>query len=88
MTQFLAGRFLVTRHARQRMAGRQIRLWQIEAGINNGKTIRIDEQAEPNPTVMLEQALPDGTSMHVVWAWLPTTQEALLVTAYVPDEES
>jgi len=81
----LAGQFLVSRHARQRLAARQIRLWHIEAGVTEGTILRVDEDSEPNPTILLEQSLPDGTALHVVWAWLLASREALLVTAFTPD---
>ena len=81
----LAGQFLVSRHARQRLAARKIRLWQIEAGVTEGKVLRVDEDSEPNPTIVLEQLLPDGTPLHVVWVWLSMSREALLVTAITPE---
>ncbi len=80
------GRFLVTRHARQRLAERGLRLWQIEVGLQKGRLISIDVDAEPNPCVNLEQDLPDGTRVMAVWAWMATTQRAILVTAYIPNE--
>jgi hypothetical protein len=39
---------------------------------------------KPNPSVVVQQLLADGTEVEVVWAWLATSQRAKLVTVYFP----
>lgn len=78
------GRYLVSVHARQRLAERKVRLWQIESGIDDAELIEERPDDEPNPSVVVDQLLPDGAQVTVVWSWLGTSGNAKLVTIYFP----
>lgn len=78
-----AGRWRVTYHARQRQ--RAIPLWQIEAGLEHGKVVSVFPLDQPNPSILVEQELADGAKVNVGWSYVILTDEALLVTAYLPD---
>ena len=80
-----AGRWRVTYHARQRLRQRAIPLWQIEAGLEHGKVVSVFPLDQPNPSVLVEQELADGAKVNVGWSYVILTDEALLVTAYLPD---
>jgi hypothetical protein len=81
-TAVAEGRFLVSVHARQRLAQRKIALWQIEAGLEESTILEIRPDSEPNPSIVVEESLADGTLVTVVWAWLPTSDQAKLVTVF------
>jgi hypothetical protein len=77
-------RFIVSNHADDRLRERKMKLWQIVEGTDSARFISENTTASPNPTVVLEQLLPDGTAVHVVWAWIARRQIAKLVTVYFP----
>ena len=76
------GRFLVSVHARQRLAERRVRLWQVEAGLETGAIEEVRPDDEPNPSIVVEEFLPDGTACTVIWSWLSISNQAKLVTVY------
>jgi uncharacterized protein DUF4258 len=76
------GRFLVSVHARQRLAERRVRLWQIEAGLDSARIEEIRPDDEPNPSIVVEAVLADGTPITVIWSWLASSSQAKLVTVY------
>jgi hypothetical protein len=76
------GRFLVSVHARQRLAERRVRLWQVEAGLETGIIQEVRPDDEPNPSIVVEELLPDGAACTVIWSWLAIGNEAKLVTVY------
>ena len=78
------GRFVVSVHARQRLAERNVRLWQIESALDEAKVIEDRPDDDPNPSIVVEGLLPDGTQVTVVWSWLAMSQRAKLVTVYFP----
>ena len=78
------GRFLVSVHARQRMAERGLRLWHMEEGLTDATIVEVRPDSEPNPSIVVEHLLPDGTAVTVVWTWLATSGQAKLVTVYIP----
>jgi hypothetical protein len=75
-------RYRVSLYAQERLEERELELWQIIAGLENGVVVASDSRGRPNPTVIVRQQLPDGTEVDAVWAWLRTAKEALLVTTY------
>ncbi|MBI1347615.1 hypothetical protein GC163_15145 [bacterium] len=81
----LTGRYLVSRHARQRMAERHVRLWQLESSMDDASILSVDVQHEPHPLVNLSHELPDGMYATAVWAWLPITRQAMLVTVFIEE---
>ena len=76
------GRFLVSVHARERLAERKVRLWQVEAGLETAAITEIRPDDEPNPSIVVEATLPDGTPATVVWSWMVASRQAKLVTVY------
>jgi hypothetical protein len=79
------GQFLVSVHARERLAERRVRLWQVEAGLDTAAIEEIRPDDEPNPSIVVQTMLPDGTPATVVWSWMVASQQAKLVTVYFQD---
>jgi hypothetical protein len=79
------GRFVVSDHARGRLRQRRIALWQVEAGVDDWIVLEERLQDLPNPSIVCEQILADGTTVTAIWAWNSDSKEALLVTVYFPD---
>jgi hypothetical protein len=80
------GEYLVSVHAQERLEERQIELWQIEVGLSDGTVVTQQLDAEPNPVIRVRFELPDGSLAEAVWGWLETSQQALLVTTFFPEE--
>jgi hypothetical protein len=78
-------RYLVSVHARERLAERGVRLWQVEAGLDVSTIEEIRPDDEPNPSIVVETILPDGTPATVVWSWMAMSGQAKLVTVYFRD---
>ncbi len=76
------GRALISRHAARRLLERRIEYWQLEASLNDAELLESRLDDEPNPSIIVVQELPDGVEVNVVWAWLPQTRDALLVTVH------
>lgn len=51
-------------------------------GIAEAKLITERPGSHPNPNVEVEQTLADGSTIRVVWSWLPINEVAKLVTVY------
>jgi hypothetical protein len=81
----LQGRFLVSLHASRRLRQRKVPLWQIEAGVNEWVVIEERPDDLPNPSIVVEQMLQDGTTVTVVWAWDIDDNQPLLVTVFFPE---
>jgi hypothetical protein len=79
------GDFLVSVHARERLAERRVRLWQVEAGLKSAGVEEVRPDDEPNPSIVVEEFLPDGTPVTVIWSWLESSNQAKLVTVYFRD---
>ena len=78
------GEYLVGAHARLRLRERRIALWQVESGLEGATIMEVRPDDEPNPSIVVEELLPDGAIVHVVWSWLETTERAKLVTVFFP----
>jgi hypothetical protein len=81
----LQGRFLVSLHASRRLRQRKVPLWQIEAGVNEWVVTEERPNDLPNPSIVVEQMLQDGTTITVVWAWHIAENQPLLVTVFFPE---
>jgi hypothetical protein len=81
----LQRRYFIGVHAGNQLDERCIEDWQVVAGIESASIIRERPAARPNPIVEVEQSLPDGTSVKVIWSWLPHHQAAKLVTVHFFD---
>ena len=75
-------RFLVSWHADERCEGRSITAWQIAVGLDDARLVQAWPHSQPNPTVVVRQLLADGSEVEAVWAWLPASRRAMLVTVY------
>ena len=78
-------RFIVGWHADERCEEREITDWQIVAGLEDAELIRERPASKPNPSVVVQQTLADGTDVEVVWSWLSPSRRAKLVTVYFGD---
>jgi hypothetical protein len=78
-------RFIVSWHADERCEDREVSPWQLIAGIEDAHLVRERPRSKPHPSVVLRQQLADGNEAEVIWAWLPDTRRAKLVTVYFRD---
>lgn len=76
------GRYLVSWHADERCEERGVSDWQIIAGFADANLLRERPRSKPNPSVVVQQQLADGSEVEVVWAYLADSDRALLVTVY------
>lgn len=80
------GRYLVGEHAGERLDERQVPDWQVIASIADGRLLAERPRSRPNPSVEVEQSLPDGTAVKVVWSWLRENKAAKLMTVHYFDQ--
>jgi hypothetical protein len=78
-------RYLVSLHASDRLEERSVTEWQVVSGLAESRLLRERPSDQPNPAVEVEQVLPDGTPIKVVWSWIETDQIAKLVTVHFYD---
>ncbi len=79
------GKYVVGKHAAERLEERGILEWQAVASVADGILIVERSDAKPNPTVEVREALPDGTEFKAVWSLLPQSGVAKLVTVHFFD---
>lgn len=79
-------RYMIGRHANERLRDRRIAAWQIISGVESSTLLAEIPAAQPNPVVEVEQLLADGTPVKVVWAWLEKDRTAKLVTVHYFDK--
>jgi hypothetical protein len=75
-------RFLVSWHADERCEERQVAVWQVVAGLEDARLQQDRPTSEPHPSIVVRQKLVDGTEVEIVWAWMPDSGLAMLVTVY------
>jgi hypothetical protein len=80
-----ADHFIVSNHADDRLRERLIELWQITSSVEDAKLIVERLNDTPNPSVVLDQTLPDGTTVRVVWSYVDSSSVAVLVTVHFLD---
>lgn len=78
-------RYIVGKHAVERLEERGILEWQEVAGLKDGILIVERPDATPNPTVEVRETLPDGTEFKAVWSLLRESGVAKLVTVHFFD---
>lgn len=78
-------RFLVSWHADERCEERQVASWQLVAGLEVADLLEERVRSEPHPSIVVRQELVDGSEVEVVWAWVPDSKRAVLVTVYFPE---
>ncbi len=57
-------------------------VWQVVAGLKDARLQQDRPTSEPHPSIVVRQELVDGTEVEVVWAWMPDSGRAVLVTVY------
>lgn len=75
-------RYIVGKHASERLEERGILEWQAVVGLQEGILLEERPHDRPNPAVEVEQYLPDGTEFKAVWSLLQRGQVAKLVTVH------
>ena len=55
------------------------------AGLEGARLKRERPASKPHPSIVVREELADGTEVEAVWAWLPESRRAMLVTVYVPE---
>jgi len=65
------GKYVVGKHAADRLEERGILEWQAVAGLEDGTLIAERPDATPNPAVEVRKSLLDGTDFKAVWSLLP-----------------
>lgn len=78
-------RFLVSKHARDRLRQRSIPVWQITSSLTEGKLLAERPDARPHRAIEVRQNLPDGVDVKVVWSYDADEDEARLVTVHYFD---
>ncbi len=78
-------RYVIGRHANERLRKRLITAWQILSGVETGTLLVERSNATPNPVVEVQQELADGTPVKTVWAWVADGRIAKLVTVHFFD---
>ena len=80
-------KYVVGKHAAERLEERGIMEWQVVAALDDGELLTERPDASPNAAVELREALPDGTEFKAVWSYLRQSGVAKLVTAHFFDED-
>ena len=80
-----AERYVFSDYADNMLRERGVVHWQIVGGVDEADLLSERPQTQPNPTVELEQRLPDGTRVKAVWAHVATLDLAKLVTVHFFD---
>jgi len=52
------------------------------AGLEVADLLEERVRSEPHPSIVVRQELVDGSEVEVVWAWVPDSKRAVLVTVY------
>ncbi len=77
--------FVVSWHADERCEERQLAVWQVVAGLEGARLQKERLHTKPHPSVVVREDLVDGTEVEAVWAWMPESGRALLITVYFPE---
>lgn len=79
----LDDRFIVSCHADERCEEREVSVWQLAVGIEDGQLVRERPRSKPHPSVVVRQFLADGSDVEVVWPWLADSRRARFITATI-----
>jgi hypothetical protein len=77
--------FIVSLHADERCEEREIASWQVVVGLEAADLLEERLDSVPHPSIVVREELIDGNEVEVVWAWMPDSSRAILVTVYFPD---
>ncbi len=78
-------RYVISVHASEMLQERRVSEWQVASGLAEGRLLAERPNDKPNPSVEVDQLLADGTPIKAVWAWLPISLLARLVTVHFYD---
>jgi hypothetical protein len=78
-------RYIISWHADERCEERGVTDWQLVAGFEAAKLLHERPATKPHPSVIVRQNLADGSEVEVVWALMPQSRRAKLVTVYFTD---
>ena len=78
-------KYVIGLHASERLEERGIMEWQVVAGMEDGELLLERPADRPNPVVEVRELLPDGTEFKAVWALLPQSAVAKLITVHFFD---
>jgi hypothetical protein len=78
-------KYVVGKHASERLEERGIMEWQAVAGLEDGILLAERPDAQPNPAIEVRESLPDGVEFKAVWSLLPRSGVAKLVTVHFFD---
>jgi hypothetical protein len=78
-------RYSVSWHADERCEERGVTAWQLVAGLERAELIRERPRSKPHPSVVMQVELADGSQVEAIWAWMPESRRAKLVTVYFRD---
>ncbi len=76
------GHFLIGAHAVKRLEQRGILEWQVVAAMDHPTFLTDRPDGVPHPVAEFKLLLPDGIEIKAVWALLPISQQAKLVTVH------
>ena len=79
-------RYIIGQHASERLEERGIMEWQVVDGLGDGVLLKERPNDSPNPVVEVEELLPDGSEIKVIWSLLSHSGVAKLVTVHFFDE--
>ncbi len=80
-----ADRYIFSDHADNMLRERGIIHWHIVQGVEPASLLSERPETRPNPTVEVEQILPDGVPVMAVWAYVRRLDLAKLVTVHFFD---
>lgn len=80
-------KYVVGKHAAERLEERGILEWQVVAGVDDGELIVERPGDTPSPVVEVRETLPGGTVFKAVWSHLRQSGVAKLVTVHFLDED-
>ncbi|MEO6812065.1 MAG: DUF4258 domain-containing protein [Isosphaeraceae bacterium] len=78
-------KYVVGKHAAERLEERGILEWQAVAGLEDGVLLIERPDATPNPAVEVREVLPDGKEIKAVWSLLRQSGVAKLMTVHFFD---
>lgn len=78
-------KYVIGKHALERLEERRIMEWQVVAGVADGRLHLERPFDRPNPVAEIVETLPDGTEVNAVWSWLRLSDAAKLVTVHFLD---
>ena len=83
----IAGRIVPTDHADEKAEIEGLQMSEVHQATLRGEIIEDYPNDFPHPSCLILGYLDDGDPVHAVWAYNRSTEEAILVTVYLPHPE-